>query len=377
MNSRNRVNVVIAGGGVAALEAALALRELAAEHVDVELLAPEPLFWFRPLAPAEPFHLGEARHFELSRLAIEMGATYSPGELVSVDPANRVAVTAAGGAVPYSALLLACGAVPQPAVEGALTFRGPADTAKLEHVLAEIEAGGVRRLAVAVPPGAAWSLPVYELALLTSAWADERGIDVELALVTAEDEPLHAFGQEVSQAVRALLNERGIAVHTRAHAEAVRAGRLLLAGDGVVPADRVIALPRLRGPRLGGVPQTPEGFVQVDPHGRVSGLAGVFAAGDLTANPVKQGGLAAQQALAAAEAIAAAAGVRLTPRPFRPVLRALLLTGGEPLYLRAVLTPSGAERSEATTDPLWSPPTKISGKYLPEFLTTYSPAGSP
>jgi sulfide:quinone oxidoreductase len=132
----------------------------------------------------------------------------------------------------------------------------------------------------------------------------------------------------------------------------------------------VIALPRLRGPRLGGVPQTSEGFVPVDPHGRVPGLPGVFAAGDLTAHPVKQGGLAAQQAIAAAEAIAAAAGASVTPRPFRPVLRALLLTGKEPLYLRAALTPGGAERSEATTDPLWSPPAKIIGHYLAPFLAS-------
>ena len=368
MDSRNRVNVVIAGGGVAALEAALALRELAPEHVDVELLAPEPLFWFRPLSPAEPFHLGEARHFELSRLAIEMGATFSPGELVSVDPARRVAFTSAGGAVPYSMLLLACGAVPQPAVEGALTFRGPADTAKLEHVLAEIEAGDVRRLACAVPPGAVWSLPVYELALLTAVWAEEHGIDVELALVTAEEEPLHAFGREVSRAVQTLLDERGIAVHTRAHPEAARDGRLLLAGGDAVAADRVIALPRLRGPQVGGVPQTSEGFVPVDPHGRVSGLPGVFAAGDLTAYPIKQGGLAAQQALAAAEAIAAAAGARLTPQPFRPVLRALLLTGREPLYLRAVLAADASAASIATVEPLWSPPEKIVGRYLAPYL---------
>jgi sulfide:quinone oxidoreductase len=274
-------------------------------------------------------------------------------------------------------LLLACGAVPQPTVEGALTFRGPADTAKLEQVLAEIEAGEVRRLAYAVPPGAVWSLPVYELALLTSAWADEHGIDVELAVVTAEEEPLHAFGREASRAVRLLLDERGIAVHTRAHPETAREGGLRLAGGDVVAADRVVALPRLRGPRLGGVPQTSEGFVPVDSHGRVSGLPGVFAAGDLTAYPVKQGGLAAQQALAAAEAIAAAAGAGVTPQPFRPVLRALLLTGGEPLYLRATLAAGDAERSEATTEPLWTPPVKIVGDHLAHFLAEHSFTGTP
>ena len=133
-------------------------------------------------------------------------------------------------------------------------------------------------------------------------------------------------------------------------------------------ADRVVALPRLQGPRLGGVPQTTEGFVPIDPHGRVAGLPCVFAAGDITTFPVRQGGLAAQQAVAAAEAIAAAAGSELTPQPFQPVLRALLLTGGKPLYLRATLTGGAAEGSEATTEPLWAPPAKVVSRYLAPYL---------
>jgi len=65
-NRTHPAHVLIAGGGVAALEAALALRALAEERVSVELLAPDPHFWYRPLAVAEPFELGEVRHFELS-----------------------------------------------------------------------------------------------------------------------------------------------------------------------------------------------------------------------------------------------------------------------------------------------------------------------
>jgi hypothetical protein len=41
--------VVIAGGGVAALEAALALRELTGERVRTTLLSPEPEFVYRPM----------------------------------------------------------------------------------------------------------------------------------------------------------------------------------------------------------------------------------------------------------------------------------------------------------------------------------------
>jgi sulfide:quinone oxidoreductase len=377
-NRDERVNVLIAGGGVAALEAALALRELAGDRVSVELVAPEPLFWYRPLAVAEPFGLGEVRHFELSQLAAEAGAVFSPGELVSVDTSRRLAYTSPGGPIAYSKLLIACGAVPKPAIEGALTFRSPADTTKIERLLAEIEAGDVERVAFAVPAGAIWSMPAYELALLTSAWLTRRGIaGIELALVTPEEEPLRPFGREASGAVRALLDERGIALHTGVYPVEARTGELLLVGGGIVVADRVVALPRLQGPRIGGIPQTFEGFISVDLHGRVAGLADVYAAGDITTFSVKQGGIATQQADAAAEAIAAAAGADIAPKPFRPVLRGLLLTGAEPRYLHGELAGGAGETSEASLEPLWWPPAKIVGHHFAPFLARLAGTAEP
>lgn len=371
-------NVLIAGGGVAALEAALALRELAGDRVSVELLAPEPHFWYRPLAVAEPFKLEEVRRFELPALASAAGATFTLGALASVDVDRHVALTAAGAEIPYDALLIACGTLAEPAIHGALTFRGPADTERFERLLARIHGGEVRRVAFAVPWGAAWSLPLYELALLTALDVAAFGVrGVELALVTPEDEPLRLFGQEASDAVRGLLDERAIAVHTRSYPVNFRDGELMLVPEGSVSADRVVALPRLRGPRIDGVPQTRGGFISVDLHGRVSGVPDVFAAGDITNFPVKQGGIAAQQAEAAAEAIAAAAGAELTPRPFRPVLRGLLLTGSVPRYLRREITGGFGETSSVSREPLWWPPAKIVGRYIAPFLATLAEVETP
>jgi sulfide:quinone oxidoreductase len=361
--------VLIAGGGVAAIEAALALRACAEDRVSVELLAPEPLFWYRPLAVAEPFDLGEVRSFELSELAAAAGATFSAGALAAVDVEKRQARTSANGSIAYDVLLVACGAVPSPSVRGALTFRGPADTDKIRSLLAEIVAGQVGRVAFVVPWGAVWSLPIYELALMTAAYVAEREVDhVALTLVTTEDEPLQLFGNAGSEAVSALLEERGIALRTGAAPVELVDGELRLVPEGSVAADRVVALPRLRGARIDGLPQTVEGFLSVDAHGQVHGLADVFAAGDITSFPVKQGGIAAQQADAAAETIAANAGADLTPQPFRPVLRGLLLTGRQPRYLRHELTGGAGDASETSPEPLWWPPAKIVGRYLAPFL---------
>jgi CBS domain-containing protein len=103
----------------------------------------------------------------------------------------------------------------------------------------------------------------------------------------------------------------------------------------------------------------------------VVGAPGVFAAGDITAFPVKQGGIAAQQAVSAAEAIAVLAGATLLPCPFRPVLRGLLLTGGDPAYLRHDPHDAGAS-DWASTAPIWWPPSKIVSRRLTTFLGSIS-----
>jgi sulfide:quinone oxidoreductase len=88
----------------------------------------------------------------------------------------------------------------------------------------------------------------------------------------------------------------------------------------------------------------------------------------MTAFPVKQGGIASQQADAAAEWIAALAGVEIEPRPFRPVLRGLLLTGLSPRFLRSDVLDGS---SEVDMEPLWWPPGKIAGRYLAPFLAEH------
>src|SRR5829696_6880695 len=206
---------------------------------------------------------------------------------------------------------------------------------------------------------------------MTSAYLAERELDhVELVLVTPEQEPLQLFGRAGSEAVRELLEERGIAVQTGSCPVELVEGELRLVPEGTMAADRVVALPRLRGPRIDGLPQTVEGFLPVDAHGQVHGLADVFAAGDITSFPVKQGGIAAQQADAAAEMIAANAGAEVTPQPFRPVLRGLLLTGRQPRYLMHDLASGSGGPSWASPEPLWWPPAKIVGHYLAPFLAT-------
>jgi sulfide:quinone oxidoreductase len=379
MDAAKRKKVLIAGGGVAALEAALALRELAADRVDVELLAPEPHFWYRPLSVAAPFALGEVNRFELDGLARDLGASFTLGALTGIDEWRHIAHTSKNRQIPYDMLLVACGALPLPSIPGALTFRGPADIELVQHLLEEVARGDVGSIAFVIPWGAVWPLPAYELALLTAAHVRVRGVadGIELTLVTPESAPLQLFGSPASEAACAVLEESGVEIRVGAYAGKFADGQLELIPDGTVIADRVVALPRLQGSPIDGLPQTVDGFIPVDSHCRVRGVTDVFAAGDITSFTVKQGGIATQQADVAAAAIAAEAGADVAPTRFRPVLRGLLLTGREPRYLRRELTIAPEEEPSASYEPLWWPPAKIVGLYLAPFLAARAGAELP
>jgi sulfide:quinone oxidoreductase len=133
-----------------------------------------------------------------------------------------------------------------------------------------------------------------------------------------------------------------------------------------------VTLPRLSGRIVEGIPHDNDGFVRTDEFGCVAGLKAVYAVGDMTTFPIKQGGIAAQQADAAAEDIPAHAGADVAPRPFKPVLRGLLLTGDRPAFLRADLVAASSEPFTFDHDPLWWPAGKIAARYLAPYLAEHS-----
>jgi sulfide:quinone oxidoreductase len=366
--------VLVVGGGVAALETLMAVHDLAGDRVRVTLVAPDPDFVYRPMAVAEPFGFGEARRYPLTRIADDFGARLVPAGVTALDAAAKRVVLRSGDTMPYDTLVLAPGARMLPAFDDAVTFRGPGSAPAMRALLDELEQGRVRRIAFVAPTVVGWTLPLYELALLTARHAAARSLERELVLVTPEQRPLALFGDRPSAAVAELLAAAGVEFIGASHVEVADGAARLFPGGRALGAERVVALPLIRGPRIDGVPAEPDfGFIPVDRHGRVDGLEGVYAAGDATDFPVKQGGLAAQQADAVAEHVAARHGARLEPSPFRPVLRGLLFAGGPDLYLRAV----EPEEAAAAAQALWWPPTKIAGRRLAPYLYEQQPDARP
>jgi len=364
-------NVLIAGGGPAALEAALRLHRLAGDSVSTTLLAPDTDFTYRPLSVLAPFAAGRAWSYPLARIAGDAGFTHVRGTLARVDAVERVVETTDDQRIAYDVLLIATGAVPARPYAGATMFTGSAADAEMLHGLVQdVEGGYTRSIAFVAPSEVTWPLPLYELALMLAERAFEMGVDVELHLVTPEAAPLGLFGPEAAREVESLLKTAGIVLHTSARVETVEAGHVRFgAGGHELTVQRVVTLPRLDGPAIAGLPADAQGFLVTDALGRVIGVPGVFAAGDITAFPIKQGGLACQQADAAATQIASDAGAGVSPEPFRPVLRGMLLTERWARFLRRDAAGSG-EHADVAGRALWWPPTKIAGRELAGYLET-------
>jgi sulfide:quinone oxidoreductase len=371
--TQNRPNeqlrVVIVGAGVAALETALALKQLAPERTDVTLIAPNPEFVYRPMTVREPFADGAAARYPLQRIASNAGARLLPDELDWIDPERKSIQTKGGETIEYDALVLALGAHAHTRYRHAVTIDDRHMDETLHGLIQDVEGGYIHSLAFVASDRMAWPLPLYELALMTAGRAYEAGVELSTAILTPEDSPLAIFGSAASRAVGELLGKAHIQTINTPHVEVPSSGEVVIAaGDRHLRVDRVIALPELYGPPVRGIPLGEHGFIRVDAHGRVPGVERVYAAGDATDFPVKYGGIAAQQADGVAQSIAALAGAEVTVELFDPVIHGMLLTDGKPVYLTAAIAGDRGFKSEVSDTPTWSPPKKIVARYLASYL---------
>ncbi len=364
-----KLRVIIVGGGVAGMETALALTNIAPDFTQVALLAPDEEFIYRPMTVREPFAYAPARRYPLRRIADDAGAELIADTLSWVDPVKQLLHTKADRTLEYDALVLAAGARIHPRFTHALTIDDRHLDELLRGLVQDVEGGYVRSLAFVVPGRMAWPLPLYELALMTAGRAYDMGVALATTIVTPEDAPLAVFGPGVSDAVAQLLAREHIDTITSAYAEVPSTGSVVInPGDRRLSVDRVVALPELYGPCLRGIPLGEHGFIRTDACGRVRDVPNVYAAGDATDFAVKHGGIAAQQADVVAQSIAALAGADVTLEPFHPVIRGMLLTADRPRYLTARITGGHGFSSEISDTPTWSPAHKIAARYLAPCL---------
>jgi sulfide:quinone oxidoreductase len=379
------MRVVVAGGGIAALEVLAGLHALAGERVTPTLVAPVTSFAFRPLSTAAPFTFRGERTRTLAELAGGLGASFVRDGLTQVDESHSRILTHEGDFLSYDALVVAVGARTSRGEGAARTWtRGPEGTRLFTRLLQDLESGTVQSVAFVVPRGAAWPVDAYELAFVASLAAARGEPRAKVLLLTAEEAPLQAFGHAVGEAVADELTRATIELVTGVEVRDpdARDGRdnpdegalLQLTPGSPLRVDRAVVLPVAHGPAIGGMPHDSRGFIPVDAHARVAGARRSFAAGDATSLSLKHSTLAASQATAAAEAIAAEAGADVTPTPWSGVLHGLLTV---PPHFPGATGSPWLDDGEPVTNCLWWPPGHVAGRHLAPYLAASDPGVRP
>ncbi|HYB22508.1 MAG TPA: FAD/NAD(P)-binding oxidoreductase [Solirubrobacteraceae bacterium] len=401
--------VCVIGAGTAALEGLLCARETFGAAAQLRLVAPDDEFRYRPMSRDSLFRPAREQALAIAELVAQAGAAWTTDRADFIDDSAGTVVTRDGETVDYDFLLLAPGARPARTLRHGFVWQRGGDPGFLDRIIRELAAGETRSVAVAVPRGARWPLPAYELALVL-AWTS-AGSDARIVLLTAEEQPLGALGAQASEAVTRQLEDAG--VETIAGVEVVdqpehdgqpqdAAGvillpeqlsgrpdpliakpsdpaRVRLADGSQAEFDRLISLPTVIGPIIAGVPTDAAGFIEIDADLRVCGSERIWAAGGCVAAALEHSALSARQADAAIAAIATShdgtrEGEPAPTGPLQPTgvleLTGVLLTGQRERWLAE--NPPGTQ--EPSTRCLWWPPGRAVGRMLAERIAAWNPA---
>src|SRR4051794_12851602 len=139
-------HVVIVGGGVGAVEALLALRDLGDGALRLTVIAPDDRFVLKALTTAEPFAVGRADAGSFGEIAAELGAELHHAAVTAIDTERKVVSCSDETQVAYDELILSPGARRRAAFPTGITF-GLGEPLALNGLLADLEQGYTRSVA--------------------------------------------------------------------------------------------------------------------------------------------------------------------------------------------------------------------------------------
>jgi len=283
--------ILILGGGVGGIVTATELgRHVSAEH-RIILIDKNATHAF---APSFLWLMtGSRKQHEIQaplRSLLTKNIDVVTGTVDEIDP-DEQKVCAAGREFRYDFLVIALGADLAPATimgwnERIHTFYSLEGAAKLYDSLKGFEAGKVAIVVASMPykcPGAP-----HEGAMLLDAFFRAKGTrnNVEISLFTPESQPLPVAGPELGNAVKHMLDQKGIRFHPLIQLSAVdtTSRKLFFTGKDPFGYDLLIVIPPHKSPDVirNSVLANTGGWIDVDPASLQTKFDRVFAIGDIT-----------------------------------------------------------------------------------------------
>jgi sulfide:quinone oxidoreductase len=284
--------ILILGGGIGGHVAANILRkQIARDHRVIlvdrkrEFVFPPSLLWLM---------VGRRSLKQISRplnLLQRRGIEVIQADVRKIDPATRT-VLAGEQRLAYDSLVISLGADLAPeAVPGlreqAHLFYEPTGAERLWDAVQGFSGGRVVILIAATP----FKCPAapYEAAMLLSDYFKKRGLHgkVELSIYTPEPLPMPVAGPMLGNAVKQMVEARGIGFHPQMKITSVsgQTKELIFENGRRVSYDLLIAIPPHRAPQVvkdSGL-LAESGWVSVDAKTLRTRYEGVYAIGDIAA----------------------------------------------------------------------------------------------
>jgi sulfide:quinone oxidoreductase len=325
--------ILVLGGGFAALESAFLLRMRLGERADIRLVSDREHFVFRPNSIYVPFGTDPASLLVgLRRPLARRRINFERGAVAEVDPDRRFVGLEDGQRFRYDKLIVATGAdthageVPGLS-EHAATIWTTDSMLDVRRRFTEVHDrswhGERQRVLFLVPPNNKCSGPLYEIVFMLETWLRREGArgPVEITWSTYEHGFIQAFGPRLHDLVTEQFAAREIDGHTNERVREVVAGEVRYEDGSTRPYDQLIAFPPyVSAVRYPALASDDRGFLATELETRLAaGHDDIYVPGDAGDFPIKQAFLAFLQADTVAEHIAADVQGRPFTAPFDPV----------------------------------------------------------